>query len=393
MVSTDGECSPALVVVGHPFLPLGRGENIRSTHQALCAAGLRSGIYDIYGGDRPRDAAMVRAVQPYCVTNLSAGINIFNINGDEVEQVLTHLAPGPPANSYNIIYPAWELSKYPSAWVTTLERFDEVWAQSLFTREAIASAVNRPVVHMGEASEVRLYSPIGRRQFGIRESAYAFLFFFDFSSYLDRKNPFAAIEAFARLCCERPFSDVCLVLKTDTRRAKLPELRRFKEAIGAVSDRLHLIDGTLGDNEIKSLIHCCDCFLSLHRSEGFGHGLSEAMYVGKPVIATGYSGNLDFMNEENSYLVDFDLVPVGEEQYVFPEGQVWAEPHIGQAVRFMCRLIDHPDEGRERGILASRHIRQFFSYRAVGLRYRGRLEQLRATLRRPGERCIRNIAM
>src|SRR5258708_1095750 len=281
----EGGYTLAFVVVGLPFSPLGRGENIRSTHQALCAAGLTSGIYDIYAVDPRRDAVMVRAVQPHCVTSLSAGINIFNINGDEVEQALAHVAPGPPANSYNIIYPAWELSKYPSAWVPALERFDEVWAQSLFTREAIASAVNRPVVYMGQACEVRLYSPIGRRHFGIPESSYAFLFFFDFSSYLDRKNPFAAIEAFARLCSERPFSDVCLVLKTDTRRAKLPELRRFKEAIGAVSNRLRLIDGTLGDNEIKSLIHCCDCFLSLHRSEGFGHGLSEAMYVGKPVIA------------------------------------------------------------------------------------------------------------
>lgn len=379
MVLTDGKCNPAVVVVGHPFIPLGRGENIRSTHQALCAAGLKSGIYDIYGVGERRDAEIVRAVEPYCVTSLSAGINIFNINGDEVEQALTRLAPGPPAGSYNIIYPAWELSNYPSTWITALERFDEVWAQSLFTREAVASAVNRPVVHMGEACEVRLSSPIGRRRFGIPESSYAFLFFFDFSSYLDRKNPFAAIEAFTRLCAERPLSDVCLALKTDTRRAKWSDLRRFKEAINIVPDRLLLIDDTLGDNEIKNLIHCCDCFLSLHRAEGFGHGLSEAMYLGKPVIATGYSGNLDFMNEENSYLVDFDLVSVGKDQYVFPEGQVWAEPRIDHAVSLMCHLVDHPDDGRERGLLASRHIRQFFSYRAIGLRYRARLEQLRAT--------------
>jgi len=101
------------------------------------------------------------------------------------------------------------------------------------------------------------------------------------------------------------------------------------------------------------------------------------MYLGKPVIATAYSGNLDFMNEDNSYLVGFNLVSLGKDQYVFPEGQVWAEARIDQAVSFMCRLVDHPEEGRERGIIASRHIRQFFSYRAIGLRYRARLEQLR----------------
>jgi glycosyltransferase involved in cell wall biosynthesis len=380
VVRSQGERNSELVVVGHPFSPLGRGQIIRSTHEALRAAGLTSGIYDLYGLEEPRDPAMVRAVEPYCVRYLSTGINIFIINGDEVEQALTHLAPGPPAGSYNIIYPAWELPNYPAAWITSLERFDEVWAQSLFTREAIAAAVNRPVLHMGEACQVRMESPIGRRQFGIPESSFAFLSFFDFSSYIDRKNPFGSIEAFTRLSTERPLSDACLILKTDTRRARLSDLRRFKEAIAIAPDRVHIIDRTLQENEIKNLIHCCDCFLSVHRAEGFGHGLSEAMYLEKPVIATGYSGNLDFMDEETSYLVDYDLVSVGKEQYVFPEGQVWAEPHIDQAVRFMCRLIDHPNEGRELGIVASRHIRQFFSYRAIGLRYRARLEELQAIL-------------
>ncbi len=376
MVSGGNLDNHGVVVVGHPFSPNGRGENIRSTHKAVCAAGLQSGIYDIYGCEQKSDTAMVRAVEPYCVTSLSAGINVFNINGDEVEQALNHLAPGPPKGSYNIIFPAWELSHYPSAWIDHLEKFDEVWAQSSFTYDALVSAVSKPVIHMAEASEVRLSSPLGRRQFGIPESAYAFLFFFDFTSYVDRKNPFATINAFARLCSERPFSDACMILKTNTARAKSTDRRRFQEAVGSLSDRLHVIDDTLTDNEIKNLVHCCDCFISLHRAEGFGHGLSEAMYLGKPVIATRYSGNLDFMNDENSFLVDFDLVPVGKQQYVFAEGQVWADPHVDQAVGFMSRLVDRPDEGRERGLVASRHIRQFFSYRAIGLRYRARLEHL-----------------
>jgi glycosyltransferase involved in cell wall biosynthesis len=221
-----------------------------------------------------------------------------------------------------------------------------------------------------------LSSPVGRRQFGIPELAYAFLFFFDFSSYVDRKNPFGTIEAFARLRNERPSADLCLILKTNTANAKPADRRRFEAAVGSLSGHLHVIDETLTDNETKNLVHCCDCFVSLHRSEGFGHGLSEAMFLGKPVIATRYSGNLDFMNDENSFLVDCDLVPVGKDQYVFSEGQVWAEPRIDQAVGFMGGLVDRPDEGRRRGRVASRHIRQFFSYRAMGLRYRARLEHV-----------------
>jgi glycosyltransferase involved in cell wall biosynthesis len=379
MTSVRSDKNQRVVVVGHPFAPSGRGENIRSTHKSLLAAGLKSGIFDIYGRERRSDASIAPAVEPYSVTSLSAGINIFIINGDEVEKALKHLNPAPPKGSYNIIFPAWELSKYPSAWIDCLEKFDEVWAQSSFTHGALASAVSKPVIHMSEASEVRLSSPMGRRQFGIPERAYAFLFFFDFSSYVDRKNPFATIEAFARLRNERPSSDACLILKTNTAHAKSSDRRRFEEAVRSVPGHLHVIDETLTDNETKNLVHCCDCFISLHRSEGFGHGPSEAMYLGKPVIATRYSGNLDFMNDENSFLVDFDLVPVGKDQYVFADGQVWAQPRIDHAVEIMTRLVDRPDEGRQRGRVASRHIRQFFSYRAMGLRYRARLEYLAST--------------
>jgi glycosyltransferase involved in cell wall biosynthesis len=376
MSSGHSDKNQRVVVVGHPFAPSGRGENIRSTHKSLLAAGLTSGIFDIYGRELRSDTSIAPAIEPHCVTSLSAGINIFIINGDEVEQAFRHLASAPPRGSYNIIFPAWELAKYPQAWIASLERFDEVWAQSRFTHEALASAVRRQVVHMSEASEVRLSSPVGRRQFGIPELAYAFLFFFDFSSYVDRKNPFGTIEAFARLRNERPSADLCLILKTNTANAKPADRRRFEAAVGSLSGHLHVIDETLTDNETKNLVHCCDCFVSLHRSEGFGHGLSEAMFLGKPVIATRYSGNLDFMNDENSFLVDCDLVPVGKDQYVFSEGQVWAEPRIDQAVGFMGGLVDRPDEGRRRGRVASRHIRQFFSYRAMGLRYRARLEHV-----------------
>jgi glycosyltransferase involved in cell wall biosynthesis len=366
----------SVVIVGHPFAASGRGENIRATHRSLLAAGVECGIYDIYGLDPRSDLAVARTVLPYGVSGLSDKINIFVLNGDEVERAFGHLGAAPPQGSYNIIFPAWELPKYPPAWVTALERFDEVWAQSRFTHDALASAVRQPVVHMSEACEVRLSSPMGRRQFGIPEQAYAFLFFFDFSSYVDRKNPFSTIEAFARLRDERPATDLCLILKTNTANAKAADRRRFEDAVRSLSGRLRVIDQTLTDNETKNLVHCCDCFVSLHRSEGFGHGLSEAMYLGKPVIATRYSGNLDFMNDVNSFLVDCDLVPVGKDQYVFPEGQVWAQPRLDQAVGFMRGLVDSPDEGRRRGRVASRHIRQFFSYRAMGLRYRARLEYL-----------------
>jgi glycosyltransferase involved in cell wall biosynthesis len=140
--------------------------------------------------------------------------------------------------------------------------------------------------------------------------------------------------------------------------------------------RVTVIERDLTDRETKELVRCCDCFISLHRSEGFGRFLAEAMLLGRPVIATAYSGNLEFMTPEVSCLVDYRLVPVAPGAYPFWEDQVWAEPDVEEAVAWMIRLVDDPAWGRRLGQRASAHIRSHFSYRAVGLQYLERLRQI-----------------
>ena len=151
-----------------------------------------------------------------------------------------------------------------------------------------------------------------------------------------------------------------------------------------------LIERGLTDNETKNLVHSCDCFVSLHRSEGIGRFLAEAMYMGKPVIATGWSGNMEFMNRDVACLVSYRLVPVREGDYPFWENQLWADPNVDEAAGWMVRLVDQPDWGRRLGERASRHIRSRFSYRAIGLQYVERLAQIcgapaPSTLKRPTE--------
>jgi glycosyltransferase involved in cell wall biosynthesis len=133
----------------------------------------------------------------------------------------------------------------------------------------------------------------------------------------------------------------------------------------------------MDDREIKELVRLCDCFLSLHRSEGFGRGLAEAMYFGKPVIATGYSGNLDFMNQANACLVDCTLIPVGADEYPCGAGQRWAEPDVDQAAWHLRRLVMDPAYAVEIGQRAAHYIQTYHSFAAVGARHRRRLEQLR----------------
>jgi glycosyltransferase involved in cell wall biosynthesis len=364
-----------VILVGHPFVPIGMGEHLRCSLRAFRSVGVKISVRDVYGM-KYDDPEMEREVQRYIVQDFSSGINIFYINANEVEQALEHLGGDLPGGAYNVIYPMWELSRYPAVWAEQLNRFDEVWAASKFTCESIRSAVRNPVIHMPVSGEISLNTFLGRRYFKIPESSFAFLFFFDFTSYIARKNPFAVLQAFEELCKKCPSQDLFLIIKFKGGETSEKDYESFSDYISRYKNRVLVIDKTLTDNETKNLVRCCDCFVSLHRSEGVGLGLSAAMFLKKPVVATGYSGNLDFMTEENSCLVRYDLCNVPDEAYPFAEGQVWAEPDIGHAVDHMLKLVSDRDYAREVGESASRDIRVNFSWRAAGLRYVRRIAEI-----------------
>jgi len=369
--------------VGHPFAPIGMGEHVRSAWRALDEVGVPACIVDIYGPQGVPDPEMVEQFEPAIAPLLGDGVNIYCINGDEIEQALNVLPNPMLEGSKNVIYPAWELERYPKEWAKHLVRFDEVWAPSAFIREAIAKVVDIPVVHMPLACEVQRRALRSRRHFGIRESAYAFFFSFDFLSYVERKNPFAVIDAFQALIKQRPFADVVLVIKTNNADRR-PEMKaRFEEAIAKMRERVVVINGVLSDLEMKSLVWLTDCFVSLHRSEGFGRGLSEAMTLAKPVITTAYSGNMDFCNDNTTLLIPYRLIPVRAREYPHWQQQHWADADVKAATQAMLWLIDNPELGRAIGARARAHIRTNFSYLATGLRYAERLKELDSTAKKP----------
>lgn len=363
----------AIALVGHPYAPIGRGEDVRCTFRALRSAGVTPALLDIYGLNEP-EPELREELGPWLDTT-GRRINVFHLNGDEIGQALATLDGRLPAAAYNIVYPAWELARYPREWAQQIERFDEVWAPSRFIEAALRTAVSRPVVYMPLASEVMLSGFLGRRWFGIPESEYAFLFFFDVRSWATRKNPDGVVAAFRQLLALRPAAPAVLVLKVNGAELAPQAMDELRHAIADLGERVVLIEGTLGDNAVKNLVRCCDCFVSLHRAEGFGRGLIEAMYLGKPVIGTAYSGNTDFMDRDNSLPVDFRLRPLAEGDYPHWQGQAWADPDIGQAARMMAALVDDPQSGRELGRKAAVAVRRGFSYRAAGVRY---LDRLRA---------------
>jgi len=354
------------------------GEHSRSVFKALQAAGADVRMVDIYGPEPSADQVLINSYAEYLSPMLGNGINIFCINADEVNQAFSVLkdrnlkAP----KSRNIIYPAWELSRYPDEWGRILDDFDEAWAPSRFIAEALKTATSLPVIHMPLACEIRERGLVSRRHFGLPDSAYCFFFAFDFLSYLERKNPYAVLNAFESALDMRPDTDVRLVIKLNNTHRKTVDFDRFKSHFSKFRDRIILIDGTLSDLEMKALVWLCDCFVSLHRSEGFGRGISEAMTLGKPTIATNYSGNLDFCSDETSFLVPCTLVKVGPGQYPHWQDQIWADADVKVAAQHMVNLMDNPALGWQKGSRARQKMMVDFSFLSRGLAYSSRCEKL-----------------
>ncbi len=364
-----------LAIVGYPFLPIGMGEHARSTFRAFQAAGVTPRLVDVADHRAPPDPDIDRDFSPFIAEGLGA-VNLFCVNGDEAARVIETAGRKAFDGAYNIIYPAWELARYPAPWAKVLQRFDEVWAPSRFIQDAIAGAVTRPVIHMPLAVDLKLSAFLGRRHFGIPEDDFTVLFFFDVASFADRKNPAAVLRAFELLAARRPEARIHCVIKSRGGGEADPGQIALDARLAALGSRAQAIWGDLSDNEIKNLVRVCDVFVSLHRSEGFGRGMAEAMAMGRPAIATGYSGNLDFMAPGTSLLVDYALVPVLPGAYPHGEGQVWAEASSEHASHLIEQLLDDPAGARAMGARGKAHIRTHFSTEAVGRRYVARLKEI-----------------
>lgn len=365
-------------LAGHPFAPIGMGEHVRATFRSLRAVHATPQVHDIYKLVQPGEAELAEFGSH--LTDSAAPINIFHINGNEVDQVWKHINHSRPMSGYNIVYPLWELPRYPEEWAVELDRFDEIWAASRFVMEGLQKACSKPVVHMPLATEIRLDQFLSRRYFGVPEADYVFLFFYDLRSYSARKNPQGVLEAFKKLVEKRPYSKTHLVIKVNGVETNPEAFEALKAEVHALHGRVTLIDRMMSSTEVKNLLRSSDCFVSLHRSEGYGFGIAEAMVLGKPVIATAYSGNMDFMTEETSFAVDYHLVPVMEGEYPHHEGQRWADPDYEQAAGYMIKLVDEPAIGRSIGKRARQHMQCYFDYRSTGLRYRERLGEIREGL-------------
>jgi hypothetical protein len=254
-VSAD-DASPN-VFVGHPYAAIGKGEELRANLRALASLDEPVATLDIYRCEPRTDPDHVKLIAPVETQRLGGGHRIFHINGDEIDPVLRTLEAmrEPFAGGRNIVVPAWELPQFPQVWVEQLKRFDEVWAISHFVKNALAaSGVESHFI--GQSVDLAIQPFLSRRHFGLRESAFVFLVFLDFSSYASRKNPFAAIDMFRRLIVERPFENIQLVLKMKGDKQASDDLAA---RIDLPQDSFVVVNQLLSAYEQHSLIAACDC--------------------------------------------------------------------------------------------------------------------------------------
>jgi glycosyltransferase involved in cell wall biosynthesis len=260
---------------------------------------------------------------------------------------------------------AWELGRLPEPWRHALSFYDELFAATRFAHDAFTDAVaaagtGRQVkpVPMAVSLPTPHAPPIRQADPGTT----LFLFAFDFRSHYGRKNPEGVIRAFLAAFPDEP--NVRLMIKSQGGPDAPGAWRRLNEL--CADPRIVTRDAVLPRAEMLGLIAGCDAFVSLHRAEGFGRLPAEAMLLGRPVIATAWSGTADFVTADCAYPVDWELVPVEAGAYPGGSGQVWAEPDIAQAAAFMRQIHANPDEAEAVGARGRERIRALYDPAVCG---------------------------
>src|SRR5262249_8911953 len=288
---------------------------------------------------------------------------------------LSGLHPRHP-RTHRIGYWYWEMDKIPESWGTAALQIDELWAATNFVGNALKAHFKKPVFTLPPGVELPPFARRGRDHFGIPQEKFAFLFAFHMLSIMERKNPLGLIRAFARAF--RREDAVVLVLKTTFGESHHPYLiRDLRRAATQIDAEILVIDEIYSQDETLSLMDACDAYVSLHRSEGLGLTMAEAMLLAKPVIATRFSGNVDFMNDLNSLLVDCRVIPVGRFIQPYEADMRWAEPSEEHAARLMRRLFEDRAFGATLGARAKADLERALSIEAAGRRMAKGLDAIR----------------
>jgi glycosyltransferase involved in cell wall biosynthesis len=365
-----------ILVIGPYSSASGLGSGIRRSVGALEKCGCNYRVLDLFF-DSPAAPVETEVPRPYNGEQVKT--NLWHFNGEYITDVISSYYPL-AAGRRNIGYFFWETAQIPICHELGQDAVDEIWTPSEFVRQ-IYSGASVPVVNVGTSVELPATDGyLDRSHFGLRADEVVFMFSYDAHSVIHRKNPAAIVRAFLKAFGGGDYP-VRLVLKTQNSLTSGWEkvLGRGEELfeLCGYDKRITVIDKTMTLQELYSLKNCCDCYVSLHRSEGFGYGPAEAMALGKAVIMSDYSANTEFGNKENALMVPGKLVPIiyGEYLYWRPT-MMWFDPDIDVAADAMMRVYKDPKLREALGAAAKVSINRDFGVDAMAAKYRRRLTEL-----------------
>lgn len=356
-------------LLGHLESEKGVGEGVRSNLRIVQATGLPYSVNNLVDSGSHNVEAVADNVtrkNPYFT-------NLLTVNADQfvsfAKQHLSYMR-----GRFNIGYWAWELPEFPGEWAPAFGYADEIWTPSQFTCDAVATCSPVPVKVVPHSLDpnMKVLGVADRAKFGLSPDSFLFLFFFDFHSFLERKNPLGLIEAYKNAFGDR--QDVQLLIKSAHSAQHKEQLHMLQTACSGAS--ISILDAVMTRAEKEELMAAADCYISLHRSEGFGLTLAEAMMFGKPVIATGYSGNVDFMSDDDSYLVPYRLITIDQTHGPYKAGYHWAQPDLDYACDLMRHVETSREAAAEKGLKAQVKIREILHPATIAASVRDRLEEL-----------------
>jgi len=340
------------------------------------------------------------------------GINLIDVNASEFTLAYMNMGKEMWDRHYNIGFWAWEVEDFPEEWLPAFNLVDEVWTPSEFVSNVLRKYTDKPVMTVPHCIELKTDSNCDRKYFGLPEDKFLFMVSFSSGSVMERKNPLAAIKAFKEAFLTNETEDtanghygniidaqireaikegtvlggksnsyngVGLVIKISE-----PELsEKDADILASVltkeeQENVYIIKGTSGKEEMNSLIECVDAYVSLHRAEGFGLVMAEAMYLGTPTIATNWSGNVEFMNPDVACMVDAKLIELDRDLDPFKKGYKWADANVNHAAAYMKKLVyDNAYYNRIKDN-AYAYAREHISYGNVSKLVRKRIDEISA---------------
>jgi len=333
-VAIDAPAAEPVSVVGLLSTATGIGEGARLSGRALAALG-----YDVRSVDvSPLLSGLPPPPDRPPLLEFGPGTVILHFNPDHLPAVVTLLGRRRLRGKRIVGYWAWELARIPERWLPAFLEVDEVWTPSRFVADAVRPFTDKPVRVVPHPVALGRTGVRAPQRFGFA-GRFTVLTMFTFASSFPRKNPVAAVQAFRRAFGDSP--DHLLVLKVSDAHEAPEEMAELAAAIGDAPN-IRLEERRFDEQGRLDLIASADCLLSLHRSEGFGLVMAEAMLAGVPVVATQWSGNLDFMDASSALLVPAAMVEARDGRGVYGSGEQWADPNVDAAAAHLRTVADDP---------------------------------------------------